>query len=331
MTEAVHRHGSGSLREPWVRSGVAGLLRSAVSGGAALGWVDPPEPGELDVLLAELALAAATGDADVALLTAGTDVLGFGYWRRYARPTHRPHADLERLVVAPSARGHGHGRGLLRTLVESARAAGVEVLTLDVRGDNDAAISLYVGEGFTEYGRLPGFVAVGDARWDKVFMARRLDGEQVRAELVHAQPVQVTDHLVGWVVLQREDGCVLLARRAGVAYADGLWGLPGGHVEDDETVAAGAARELREEVGVRADAAVLEPIGVTRYVDGPNRGTDFFFRALRWEGDPAPVAECSEVGWFDPAQLPGDALPWLGTALRHHLLDGRWMADHPAS
>lgn len=139
-----------------------------------------------------------------------------------------------------------------------------------------------------------------------------------------------TDHLVAWVVLRRASGDVLLSRRAGVSYGDGLWGLPGGHVEDAESLTAAAARELREEVGVAVEPASLRPVGVTRYVDGPHRGTDFFFVADAWAGDPAPVAECSQVAWFDPAALPDDALPWLASALRTHLLDGGWLADHPA-
>ncbi|KQX66537.1 NUDIX domain-containing protein [Angustibacter sp. Root456] len=139
-----------------------------------------------------------------------------------------------------------------------------------------------------------------------------------------------TDHLVAWVVLRGPDGRVLLSRRSGVSYGEGLWGLPGGHVGDDEGLAAGAARELREEVGVTVDASLLRPLGVTRYVDGPHRGTDFFFGADAWAGEPEPVAECSQVGWFDPAAVPDGALPWLGSALRTHLLDGVWLSDHPA-
>ncbi len=140
-----------------------------------------------------------------------------------------------------------------------------------------------------------------------------------------------TDHLVAWVVVPRDDGRLLLARRDGVSYGSGLWGLPGGHVEDDEELARGAARELREEVGVLADIADLEPIGVTRYVDTDVRGTDFFFRARRWRGHPAPLSECSQVGWFDPAALPDDALPWLASALQRHLVDGQWLGDVPAA
>jgi 8-oxo-dGTP diphosphatase len=138
-----------------------------------------------------------------------------------------------------------------------------------------------------------------------------------------------TDHLVAWVVLQRDDGQVLLARRANVAYGSGRWGLPGGHVEDDETLAAAAARELNEEVGVHVDPSDLEPFGVTRYVDGDARGCDFYFVAHRWEGDATPVVECDAVQWCDPAALPEGTLPWLPAALRRHLLDRVWWEDLP--
>jgi len=56
-------------------------------------------------------------------------------------------------------------------LVAAARAARVEVLTLDLRGDNVAAAALYESLGFRRYGRLERFVAVGDDRWDKLFYA----------------------------------------------------------------------------------------------------------------------------------------------------------------
>ncbi len=146
---------------------------------------------------------------------------------------------------------------------------------------------------------------------------------------VDAARLKRTDHLVGWAVVQRADGRVLLARRDGVSYASGLWGLPGGHVEDDESLRAGTARELREEVGLVALPHDLEPLGVTRYVDGTVRGTDFYFRVRRWQGEPSPLTECSEVGWFDPGDLPADALPWLGATLREHLIAGRWLVDQP--
>jgi ribosomal protein S18 acetylase RimI-like enzyme len=97
--------------------------------------------------------------------------VGLGYWRRYRRPTHRVNADLEKIAVDPSAQGRGVGRGLMTALIDAARAARIEVLTLDLRADNAPAIALYESLGFRRYGQLARFVAVGERRYDKLFYA----------------------------------------------------------------------------------------------------------------------------------------------------------------
>jgi ribosomal protein S18 acetylase RimI-like enzyme len=145
------------------------ILAELVAGGAALGWVDPPSRAEVGALLAKVSEAATSGDGALRLAYSGERLAGLGYWLRYERPTHRPHADLEKIAVATDAQGTGIGRLLTAALVDSARAAGVEVLTLDARGDNIHARHLYRTLGFSEYGRLPDFVAVGERRYDKVF------------------------------------------------------------------------------------------------------------------------------------------------------------------
>ena len=137
----------------------------------------------------------------------------------------------------------------------------------------------------------------------------------------------VQAHLCGWMVLQRADGTVLLARRSGVRYGEGLWGLPGGHAGLRESWGAAAVRETSEEVGVTVDPADVVPLGVQRYVDGEYAGVDAFFRARRWRGQPAPVSECSEVAWWDPARLPTDTLPWLGASLHRLLAQGAWLDE----
>lgn len=145
------------------------ILAELVAGGAALGWVEPPGPDEVARLLDRVVAAVRAGDAALRAACLGDRLVGLGYWQRYARPTHRPHADLEKLAVAAEAHGLGLGRTLTAALVEDARRAGIEVLTLDARGDNARALRLYASLGFTEYGRLPRFVAVGERRYDKVF------------------------------------------------------------------------------------------------------------------------------------------------------------------
>lgn len=164
-------------------SDAATLLADLVAAGAALGWVDPPTPAEVAALLREVwtappgeaALAVAT---DRATTTRTSDegigtarLVGLAYWRRYDRPTHRPHADVEKVAVSDAAQGRGLGRRLMTALIAAARDSGVEVLTLDLRADNARAAALYESLGFQRYGLLPRFVAVGERRYDKLCYA----------------------------------------------------------------------------------------------------------------------------------------------------------------
>ncbi|MGW4440954.1 N-acetyltransferase family protein [Streptomyces sp. NPDC004596] len=145
------------------------ILADLVHGGAALGWVEPPSPVEVAELLGDVVSAVRAGDAALRAAYLDRRLVGLGYWLRYARPTHRPHADLEKIAVDAAVHGRGVGRALAAALIADAREAGIEVLTLDARGDNTHALQLYRSLGFTEYGRLPDFVAVGERRYDKVF------------------------------------------------------------------------------------------------------------------------------------------------------------------
>ncbi|MBL3805224.1 GNAT family N-acetyltransferase [Streptomyces sp. BRB081] len=155
-------------REPGFAAQAHRLLAELVRD-AALGWVEPPSPDEVAELLAQVRTAARAGDGALRVAYLGERLVGLGYWLRYARPTHRPHADLEKLAVDAAAHGQGVGRALTAPLITDAREEGVEVLTLDARGDNTGAPRLYRSLGFTEYGRLPAFVAVGERRYDKAF------------------------------------------------------------------------------------------------------------------------------------------------------------------
>ncbi|MBJ8343666.1 (deoxy)nucleoside triphosphate pyrophosphohydrolase [Antrihabitans sp. YC2-6] len=106
-------------------------------------------------------------------------------------------------------------------------------------------------------------------------------------------------------------GRLLLAQRTRPPEFAGLWELPGGKVEADETPAAAVARELREELGIEAVAG--ERIGVD--VDLPN---GFVLRAYRTtvrSGIPQPLDHAA-VCWVTAAQLreidlvPNDRI-WL--------------------
>ncbi|WP_438490656.1 GNAT family N-acetyltransferase [Streptomyces sp. S186] len=173
VQETVLLDAHGVLADPGLAAefaeSVHRILADLVGRGAPLGWVDPPGRDEVAGLVERVLTAAAAGDGALRAAYTGRTLIGLGYWLRYARPTSRPHADLEKLAVAGTAHRRGTGRALAAALIADARAAGIEVLTLDARADNAHALRLYRSLGFREYGRLPGFVAIGERRWDKVF------------------------------------------------------------------------------------------------------------------------------------------------------------------
>lgn len=129
------------------------ILADLVGGGAPLGWVTPPPRAEVAELLDHVLSGARAGDAALRAAYLDDQLVGLGYWHRYARPTHRPHADLEKIAVDAAAHNRGVGRALAAALIADAREAGIEVLTLDARGDNTPALHLYRSLGFTEYWR----------------------------------------------------------------------------------------------------------------------------------------------------------------------------------
>ncbi|GAA4891600.1 NUDIX hydrolase [Tessaracoccus lubricantis] len=129
--------------------------------------------------------------------------------------------------------------------------------------------------------------------------------------------------LIAWVILRDGGGRVLLARRCGTALADGLWNLPGGHIEDGEPAVVGAVREAEEEVGAGLAVANLAHVGLQRWAGGFN----FFFESTAWQGSLAPGEATSELAWFALDALPDDCLPWLPAALHAHLVEGRFYVE----
>jgi ribosomal protein S18 acetylase RimI-like enzyme len=149
------------------------VVEAVMREGGAVGWVGVPDRTETAAWLAAIAAEVAAGRTRMALLGAGGRLEALGRWTRYAKQTVAVNAEVLQVMVHPHARGLGLARRLVRALVDDARAHRIETITLDVRGNNHAAMALYESLGFQVYGRLPDFVALGDERWDRVLY--RLD------------------------------------------------------------------------------------------------------------------------------------------------------------
>ena len=83
-------------------------------------------------------------------------------------------ATLMHSYVAPYARGHGLARMLTQAVEESARAMGYQVLNLDLRETQTAAISLYESLGFVHWGTHPHYARVGGRTVRGFFYTKKL-------------------------------------------------------------------------------------------------------------------------------------------------------------
>ena len=127
-------------------------------------------------------------------------------------------------------------------------------------------------------------------------------------------------------VLCEREGCILLMRRAGTGFFDGLYSLPGGHVEAGESVARTAVRELDEETGLTIAPQDLDWVGVVHRLSDTNR-IDFFLRARRWVGEPVirEPGKCDRLEWFRRDALPEAMVPYVREALQAG--PGPWMLE----
>lgn len=83
-------------------------------------------------------------------------------------------AHILNVCTAPEVRGRGHGRRLLRTLLQQARGRAAQRVFLEVRPSNVGAIALYHAEGFNEIGRRPRYYPAANGREDAIVMALEL-------------------------------------------------------------------------------------------------------------------------------------------------------------
>lgn len=161
---------------------VADLIAQAVARQEALGLAAPLSATDYRSHLDGLMKQALAGDAGLGVvLDPDGGVLGTAQWTRSGYRTRRVLAELDRVCVAPGARGLGVGRSLVGLLAQDAEQHGIEVIGLEVRGNNHGAIALYERCGFTRTGLIPNAVAVADDRYDVVLMHREL----LRAPGVH--------------------------------------------------------------------------------------------------------------------------------------------------
>lgn len=134
---------------------------AAIRDGGGFGWVSPPPRDVLEsywrgvVLIPERDLLVGRLDGVIA---GSCQVL---------KPARNNQAqsfacNLNTNFVAPWARGHGLSAKLIETAEAHVRDAGFQILNLDVRETQIAAIRLFERLGYTRFGAHPRYARVGD-------------------------------------------------------------------------------------------------------------------------------------------------------------------------
>jgi len=119
-----------------------------------------------------------------------------------------------------------------------------------------------------------------------------------------------------------KDNSILLLRRANTNWANGMYTLPSGHVDEGESAVSACIRETKEEVGVAVDRDGISLAHVLHRKNNENGNVyvDFILLCSSWNGEPMnnEPDKCDEVKWFKLNSLPDNIVPFVRTAIENY-------------
>ncbi len=133
---------------------------AAILEGGGFGWVNPPDRQSLETYYRGVLLVP---ERTLFLARDQGSVVGSAQLVRPPRNNEAQAfaATLMHAFIAPYARGHGLARLLTVSVEDGARSLGYQVLNLDVRETQTAAIRLYESLGYARWGVHPAYARVG--------------------------------------------------------------------------------------------------------------------------------------------------------------------------
>lgn len=101
---------------------------------------------------------------------------------------------------------------------------------------------------------------------------------------------------------------------------EGMYGLPAGHLDGNETATDAMIREAMEETGIIIKKKDLKMSTVSHSKANNNEYIQFFFICTKWEGEIKNIEEdkCAELKFFPINRLPKNIVPYIKEAIKCH-------------
>lgn len=121
-----------------------------------------------------------------------------------------------------------------------------------------------------------------------------------------------------------KDDKILLLRRFQTGHEDGNYGVSAGHLDGNETIKEGCAREAKEEIGIDVSLFNLNLVHVlhrkksNRKIN-PER-IDFFFMTTQYDGEIKNLEphKCDDLQWFPLDSLPDNTIGYVQQAINSY-------------
>jgi 8-oxo-dGTP diphosphatase len=132
-------------------------------------------------------------------------------------------------------------------------------------------------------------------------------GETKRDTCPSCREIFYDNPLSAVAVVAEKDGRVLFIKR-NVQPAKGMWALPGGFIEQGESVEKAAIREFREETGLKAKKAEIIKV-VTTHTMYFKTLIIFGLKVTGFTGKMHAGDDACDVKWYNIDKIPGITFP----------------------
>lgn len=121
-----------------------------------------------------------------------------------------------------------------------------------------------------------------------------------------------------YLIVKKEDK-ILLLRRCNTGWMDGMYTLPAGHIDGNETAQEAMAREAKEEVNIDVLPKDLSILHIMHRKSSDREYFDVFIEATKYSGEIRNNEEnkCDQVDWFPINSLPENTLEYITYALKY--------------